>query len=1173
MIPTVEGEDQSGNASGTRSLAGVTSRAAIEQAIAEFDELGRESFLRKYGFGASRSYFLLINGKRYDSKAILGASHGFEHPNLGPLTSDEFSGGESTVRRKLESLGFEVIVDELDEGWTRDRFLHALGSLSVSTVAGSRSPHKPLLALMALARWKDAGATQLSFREVAEPLGRAIKSLLPPDVSAVDPSQPFWRLQKDEIWEVSLDGQLSSPTESQPSTQELERAGTTGGFRQPIYRLLETDEDLVWDAAGHLATTYFPNRERDALSAVGFPNRPARVWWVNQGQSFGPERAGGYLWAPASQKNGVPAQHHVNVSKLMTGDIVLSYSKKLIRSISVVTSPPESRRRPSELPEVVGTGDGYYCELQYLDLDEPIELNEIADRSPSDGPFNSTGGVLQGYLYQLSDQFASRLKSTFADRWPDGSPFHIDPWEQFVYWARRIIESPEFRAAEPEWKRSISDEIAAARDAMLGGNDDWPTSLLRSFRKANLVDYRSVLGFSEWVEADPGSARSALTALWDQGQEQESRIDTFLAALPRERVSSPGARAAITSFLLMGSDPSRFVIYRPTPFDTAYRLTHYTVPPAETERDRLTSAWGFLDAFIAEAHDRGVVIEDRIDAQSLVWAIAKHDPPASWSRSDQRAFLEYRSDHTVSVGRALAVYVGQASRANLEFGLAAGRWGWKRTTADYDLVEPGDLLVLASGFTGGNVRTEPETFATGGFTRVDIGRITSQITEDADPFWPDEVADEEVKYGYRLRFELLESIETISVTNVDAHLGGDVGEAVRKSAIGGNGVLVEIEREPVNTPTTTDLARTVEAFAAACRDANLDYGQRHLPLVRTFITSLATKRFVILTGLSGSGKTRLALALGQWFGNDYSAVIPVRPDWTSPDALFGYENGLSPEVDGNHAWHVPGALEFMLRAAGDPRHPYLLILDEMNLAHVERYFADVLSGIESGEPILPNLRRNESGEWRPVGGRLELPSNLFVVGTVNVDETTYMFSPKVLDRANTIEFRVQTEDLAGVPESVEAVAAGSDSDVASFLAVASERPDLASAVAEVGDDLRDLHRLLAKDGREFGHRTFYEALRFTALHQLAGDDDPRAALDLQVLQKVLPKFHGSVREIKEPLAAVAAWAFFGPGTSGRDGFDPLSPPADTEPALPRTFEKSARMLRRLRDNHFVSFTE
>ncbi len=109
--------------------------------------------------------------------------------------------------------------------------------------------------------------------------------------------------------------------------------------------------------------------------------------------------------------------------------------------------------------------------------------------------------------------------------------------------------------------------------------------------------------------------------------------------------------------------------------------------------------------------------------------------------------------------------------------------------------------------------------------------------------------------------------------------------------------------------------------------------------------------------------------------------------------------------------------------------------------------------------------------------------------------------------------------------------------------------------------------------REFGHRTFSEALRFAASLSSPARTIPLAALDLQVLQKVLPKFHGSVREIAEPLTAVSAWAFAGPGATLSADFDPLDPPEDASPVLPLTFEKTARMTRRLRANHFVSFTE
>ncbi|WP_367394725.1 AAA family ATPase [Cupriavidus sp. Agwp_2] len=163
-------------------------------------------------------------------------------------------------------------------------------------------------------------------------------------------------------------------------------------------------------------------------------------------------------------------------------------------------------------------------------------------------------------------------------------------------------------------------------------------------------------------------------------------------------------------------------------------------------------------------------------------------------------------------------------------------------------------------------------------------------------------------------------------------------------------------------------------------------------LVSAFVSSLVTKPLVILTGLSGSGKTQIAMRFGEWLGKDHLHVAAVRPDWTGAEALFGYEDALKRELDGRAAWSVPGALEFMLKAVHDPQHPYVLLLDEMNLAHVERYFADVLSGMESGKACLPNLQKGIDGCWRIRSGdeaRIPFPRNLWIVGTVILSSFAY----------------------------------------------------------------------------------------------------------------------------------------------------------------------------------------
>lgn len=422
------------------------------------------------------------------------------------------------------------------------------------------------------------------------------------------------------------------------------------------------------------------------------------------------------------------------------------------------------------------------------------------------------------------------------------------------------------------------------------------------------------------------------------------------------------------------------------------------------------------------------------------------------------------------------------------------------------------------------------------------------------------------------------------------YLGRYQVETVRE---GGAGYIATIkphdETEPLPPPAPEpirDLAAITAQFSAALQASHIHFGPRHEERVRAFIAALATKRLVILTGLSGSGKTQIALRFGQWLGRDRYKIIPVRPDWTGSEALFGYPDALGKAADdGRQAWQVPGALAFMLQAARDPAYPYLLVLDEMNLAHVERYFADVLSGMESGERCLPNLQFEDDGRWRLAPGEPEqipFPPNLFVVGTVNVDETTYMFSPKVLDRANTFEFRVETDDLTTNARKPVDCQPGAPEYVRGFLALAGDDQWQADHPADgldrFTDHLRTVHRLLAEGGFEFGHRVFYEAVRFAAMLQGAGNTDIVHALDLQIMQKVLPRLHGTRRRLEPTLCALSRFCAdltFDSGTI-EDGtatkFNPLAQ-APGSGSLPRSLEKIRRMTRSLRANQFTSFTE
>ena len=393
------------------------------------------------------------------------------------------------------------------------------------------------------------------------------------------------------------------------------------------------------------------------------------------------------------------------------------------------------------------------------------------------------------------------------------------------------------------------------------------------------------------------------------------------------------------------------------------------------------------------------------------------------------------------------------------------------------------------------------------------------------------------------------------------------------------------ESEPSDAPlpVRADLREAIEAFGNALRASGVQFGEQHHGLVSAFVSSLIAKPLAILTGLSGSGKTQIAIRFGEWLGKDRLHVAAVRPDWTGAEALFGYEDALKRELDGRPGWAVPAPLEFILKAVEDPQHPYLLLLDEMNLAHVERYFADVLSGMESGQPCIPNLHKGTDGCWRLRGGadaRVPLPRNLWIVGTVNIDETTYMFSPKVLDRANTFEFRVHSSDLSIEAIKPQPCEPGDQELVRGLLSIARDdswhRGRQGAVNGELINRLRQLHELLSRYNLEFGHRMFYEAMRFAALAEEAGIGGLRSMMDRIVMQKILPRLHGSRRRLELPLLALAQFCRELPDAITSD--DKL-PTAGVEEmpeqgaALPIAYAKITRMLRCLRANQFASFTE
>jgi energy-coupling factor transporter ATP-binding protein EcfA2 len=263
--------------------------------------------------------------------------------------------------------------------------------------------------------------------------------------------------------------------------------------------------------------------------------------------------------------------------------------------------------------------------------------------------------------------------------------------------------------------------------------------------------------------------------------------------------------------------------------------------------------------------------------------------------------------------------------------------------------------------------------------------------------------------------------------------------------------------------------------------------------------------------------------------------MPVRPDWYDSKALLGYYNPLTARYESTPF------LEFVQQAAQSYRVrdglAWFVLLDEMNLARVEHYFADLLSVLESGrdeagwtrEPLRFVYPQAAEGEVLP--RELYLPPNLYFIGTLNLDETTYSISPKVLDRAWTL--LLQDVDFRNYPPAVEPKITTTEERRALLQLFTREGRFARQAKSEITEYLQQdstprgrlqtLNDLLRPHGLHFGYRTFDEIVWFLQASTQNRFLDNEAAFDVAVQAKILAKFHGSRSRLDAPLRALLAW--------------------------------------------------
>ncbi len=329
---------------------------------------------------------------------------------------------------------------------------------------------------------------------------------------------------------------------------------------------------------------------------------------------------------------------------------------------------------------------------------------------------------------------------------------------------------------------------------------------------------------------------------------------------------------------------------------------------------------------------------------------------------------------------------------------------------------------------------------------------------------------------------------------------------------------------------------------------------------RPYITAIKSKPFLLLAGISGTGKSRIVreLARACWDVDspEYTAhkpknyeMVQVKPNWHDSSELIGYVSRINGEQ-----YVVGPFLRFMVKAILDPNTPYFLCLDEMNLAPVEQYFAEFLSVIESRKQENGKVVTDPIVDYEPTeayknlidqlfdddeiraeylkekgGKRLSIPQNLIVVGTVNMDETTFSFSRKVLDRAMTIEMN-EVNLAGGLTQKHETIGKLNFDDLAGMNV---EGVDVYADHQDVCDKaiayLQKINDVLEGTPFKVAYRTRNEFLLYVVNNlpyrkdedgnELSEEEVVARALDEITSMKVLSRIEGDDQKVKEELLA------------------------------------------------------
>jgi MoxR-like ATPase len=698
-----------------------------------------------------------------------------------------------------------------------------------------------------------------------------------------------------------------------------------------------------------------------------------------------------------------------------------------VRALGEITSEPFLK----EHPEYTRSAKEWDVRFRYTHiLAEPLPKAVIQGQAELD--HLDVVRFPQATNFRVTAQEWSALLRLLAERGVqvESTDLLTDPWDPFVTWASRLYELEDFATQETDYKLEIAQHIRDVQAALQGGADGWLDVLKRAFGSPNnLTPWQIHDAYIKWAQDNLDEAASGLRQAWDEKLPFAERIDAFLATVPVDAVSGPGRRVVLASFLQMGIDEHSFPIYRPDPVRAAYRLTRFEEEPKSgPPSEKYAHFLRFLDTFMEEAAERGLVISDRLDAQGLMWMIVKTDPPSSWTKDEQEAFLQFRSGgspgSTTAPPQALDDLV---ERFKDETGYPTDedqrRIQERSELADAltreALAEPNVTLLRRLGgpafgspgpqssfmallntdegprqvadslsyllYGSGSLSDRMDEILSG--PRQLHGMKEALLTKALAVAFPEDWVPVFVSRGDKGKLRMLARLETpvpdrgrsagaIAVES-NEHLRVALDGAFSGDTYGMKEFLYWLllhEHEAASPETLTTLAKRLYLDSG--------YLQRIERLVRD-------RGQVIFYGPPGTGKTFVARELARFFSRTGGMrKVQFHPSYAYEDFVEGYRPRL---IDGRPGFQlVAGPLkQIALEAQADEAGQYVLLIDEINRGNVAKIFGELYYVLEY---------RDEEVLLQYSAEPFSLPRNLWIIGTMNTADRSIALVDAALRR-------------------------------------------------------------------------------------------------------------------------------------------------------------------------------